>query len=158
MNSFDIVTYIKSYSFDELSDEDRMLIDCARQATEKAYAPYSNYFVGAAIMLEDSTIIIGNNQENAAYPSGLCAERVAIFQAGALHPDKSVKTIAIIARNNSGFTDDICSPCGACRQVILETENRYKNNIRILMCAKDKVYEVESVKALLPLHFSNEKL
>lgn len=153
-----ITTNIKVYSFDKLDIEKKTLVEAAQQACNSAYAPYSNFRVGCAVELNDSTIIEGSNQENAAYPSGLCAERTALFYANAKYPNIPVKTIAIIAHHDGDFVKDICSPCGSCRQVIAEIENRFKQDITILMCSKDTVYEVESVKSLLPLAFDKTNL
>lgn len=148
-----ITTNIKVYSFDKLDIEKKTLVEAAQQACNSAYAPYSNFKVGCAVELNDGTIIEGSNQENAAYPSGLCAERTALFYANAKYPNIPVKTIAIMAHHDGDFVKDICSPCGSCRQVMAEIENRFKQDITILMCSKDTVYEVESVKSLLPLAF-----
>lgn len=109
-------------------------------------------------MLENGEIITGNNQENAAYPSGLCAERTVTFFANANYPDQKIKTIAIAAWSNGKFTKDPITPCGGCRQVLLETENRFKSPMRILMCSEDSVYVLNSVKDLLPLSFGDESL
>ena len=114
---------IKIYDYSELSDADRQLIDSAREATQRSYAPYSHFSVGAAARLADGTVVTGTNQENAAYPSGLCAERTTLFYANSQYPDQAVETLAIAARNERDFLDDPIPPCGACRQVMLETEN-----------------------------------
>lgn len=153
-----ITTNIKVYSFDKLDIEKKTLVEAAQQACNSAYAPYSNFNVGCAVELNDGTIIEGSNQENAAYPSGLCAERTALFYANAKYPSIPVKTIAIIAHHDGDFVKDICSPCGSCRQVMAEIENRFKQDITILMCSKHTVYEVESVKSLLPLAFDKTNL
>ena len=158
MDSFDIVTKVISCRFDECSEKDKELIKSAKKATESAYAPYSGFKVGAAVLLENGIVAIGNNQENAAYPSGLCAERVALFHANAQYPDNPVIAVAIAAFNKGDFTDDVCTPCGACRQVFAEIESRYGKSIRILMCGRDKVYEVSSIRYLLPLSFGKESL
>lgn len=148
-----ITTKIQVYSIPELSGIEKKLILAAFSAAPKAYAPYSGFQVGAAVLLENGEIITGNNQENAAYPSGLCAERVALFYANSLYPELKVTTIAIAAQTQSGTTQSPVSPCGACRQVILESENRYEYPIRILMVGANAVYAVDSIKELLPLHF-----
>ena len=131
---------IKIYDYSELSDADRQLIDSAREATQRSYAPYSHFSVGAAARLADGTVVTGTNQENAAYPSGLCA-------------DQAVETLAIAARNERDFLDDPIPPCGACRQVMLETEKRFKHPMRILLFGKKGIYEMKNVGALLPLSF-----
>lgn len=158
MKSFDIVTKIRIYSISECSDQKKLLIEEAKKATLTAYAPYSNFHVGAAVLLEDGTIVTGSNQENAAYPSGLCAERTAIFYANAHYPTLAVKAIAIAAYNKGEFTKDICSPCGSCRQVLVEVENRYNSPIEIIMYGEDHIYEVSSIRDLLPLSFGKESL
>lgn len=118
---------IKIYDYNELSDADRQLMDAAREATQRSYAPYSHFSVGAAARLENGTVVTGTNQENAAYPSGLCAERTTLFYANSQYPDQAVETLAIAARNERDFLDDPIPPCGACRQVMLETENASNN-------------------------------
>lgn len=145
------------YAYDELSDKDRELVDAAKHATEGSYAPYSKFCVGSALRLADGTIVTGANQENVAYPSGLCAERTALFYAGAAYPDKAVEALAIAARTEGGeFTATPISPCGACRQVMLETELRYRIPMRILLYGTEGVYVVEGgVGELLPLRFDS---
>lgn len=146
-------------SYDEFSNEDKELIDAAREAATRSYAPYSRFNVGAAVRLSDGTIVTGNNQENAAYPSGLCAERTTLFWAGSQHPDKAVTTLAIAARTESGELPVPIPPCGACRQVILETEQRYKQTIRIILFGKRESYLIEDgINALLPLRFDADFL
>jgi cytidine deaminase (EC 3.5.4.5) len=131
----------------------------AIKTREDAYAPYSNFLVGAALLLEDNTIVRGNNQENAAYPSGLCAERVAIYHAGAQHPHLSIKTIAITAGPRQGAFVTPVPPCGACRQSILEYESKQKEAIRLLfMGTTGEIYEAQSMNDLLPFSFSKEYL
>lgn len=138
---------------EELSKEEQVLIEKAKEATNNAYANYSHFYVGAACLLEDGRIVIGANQENAAFPSGLCAERTAIFGAQANYPQLAINTLAIAARNENGFLADPISPCGACRQVILEIEDRYKKPVRILLYGTEGVYCFKSVKDLLPFCF-----
>ena len=171
--------------FENGSDLDKQeygLLQEARKATGRAYAPYSKLNVGAAILLDDDTIVTGTNQENAAYPSGLCAERVAIFAASANYPDKVIKMIAVAAKKSppltlpkggrtghhsslpggksegkvpplGGFRG--ASPCGACRQVMLEYEIKQGTSIKIIIGGeKGKIYISESVKMLLPFHFT----
>ena len=108
---------LKIFQYEELNEADRQLIDSARQATYRSYAPYSHFSVGAAARLADGTVVGGSNQENAASPSSLCAERTTLFYANAQYPDRAVDTLAIAARNERGeFVDNPISPCGACRQ------------------------------------------
>lgn len=137
----------------ELTTEEQQLVDRALQASYHSFAPYSHFHVGAAVLLENGITVIGANQENAAFPSGLCAERTAVFAAQANHPELSIKTIAIAARNANGFLKDPISPCGACRQVILEIEDRYKQPVRILLYGTEGIYCFRSIKDLLPFSF-----
>lgn len=138
---------------EELPADDQKLIKKAIEATANSYAKYSHFKVGAALRLASGKIFIGANQENAAFPSGLCAERSCIFAAQSNCPDQPIDTLAIAAKNENGLLKDPVSPCGACRQVILEIEDRYKQNVRILLYGTDGVYVVNSVKDLLPLSF-----
>lgn len=145
---------IRIYTYEELDAADRELIDAAREATHRSYAPYSHFSVGAAARLADNTVVCGSNQENAAYPSGLCAERTTLFYANSRYPDQAVTTLAIAARNEQGeFLDAPIPPCGACRQVMLETEVRYRQPMRILLYGRKGIYEVKKVGDLLPLSF-----
>lgn len=145
------------YAYDELPNKDRELIDAAKRATEGSYASYSKFCVGAALRLTDGAIVTGANQENVAYPSGICAERTALFYAGAAYPGMAVEALAIVARSEGGeFTAAPIAPCGACRQVMLETELRYRTPIRILLYGTEGVYVVEGgVGELLPLRFDS---
>lgn len=139
----------------ELSESERQLIEAAKESTYNSYAPYSHFHVGAAILLKNGTIIPGCNQENAAFPSGLCAERSALFAAGAQHPDQPVMMLAIAVRNSEGeFLEEPASPCGSCRQVIIETETRYKQPIRILLYGTKHTYVMDGIGQLMPLSFS----
>ena len=143
-------------SIDELGAEDRKLVDAAIEATQRSYAPYSRFHVGAAALLENDVIVTGTNQENVAYPSGLCAERTALFYANSQYPYVPVKALAIIGiSKRDGMNRTPLSPCGACRQVMLETENRFATPMRVLLCGKEEVYIVESAKDLLPFAFDN---
>lgn len=138
---------------EELCLEEQELVNKAKEATKNSYANYSHFHVGAACRLSDGKIVIGANQENAAFPSGLCAERTAIFAAQANYPSQSITTLAIAAHNKQGFMKAPISPCGACRQVILEIEDRYKHPVRILLYGTGGIYIFESVKDLLPFSF-----
>ncbi len=144
---------IEARRYDELTEEDRQLIDAACEATARSYAPYSHFAVGAAALLENGTVVTGTNQENAAYPSGLCAERTTLFYANSQYPDQAVKTLAIAARTEDDFLDTPIPPCGACRQVLLETEKRYGKPMRILLYSKSDIYILKGVSGLLPLSF-----
>jgi cytidine deaminase len=143
----------------ELNDEEQDLIREARESAIKAYAPYSDFHVGAAVLLENGKIIRGNNQENASYPIGLCAERVAIFSAGANYPNVKIKSIAITAWSGKFHIHKPVPPCGACRQAIAEYENRFRQNIKILLTGETgKIIVSESIQNLLPLGFNADDL
>ena len=109
-------------TYDELTAADRQLIDAAKAATQRSYAPYSHFHVGAAALLADGTVVTGTNQENAAYPSGLCAERTTLFYAGSAHPDKPVVALAIAAYTDGAFTSTPIAPCGACREYMMQLD------------------------------------
>lgn len=152
----------KEYSFkyqlypnwESLQTIDISVVNKAFEAMEKAYAPYSKFKVGAALLLEDGQIIQGNNQENIAYPSGLCAERVALFHAGAQFPGIAVDLICIVAKGDLMPISQLLSPCGACRQVMLESENRQNKPIRIILVNQDnRTMCIDSVQNLLPFGF-----
>jgi len=153
-----IETRVEIYSLEELDKSVQLLINKAKDQVNKAYAPYSGFHVGAAVELENGEIFVGSNQENSAYPSGLCAERVAIFYANAQYPDVAVKSIAIAAFTNGNFLDEPITPCGSCRQVLIETEMRFEKNITILLYGTKRVYMLENVKQLLPLCFEKSSL
>ncbi len=158
MKEKNITIRIREYALAELDEESRHLVEEADKATENAYAPYSAFRVGAALLLENGKIITGNNQENAAYPSGLCAERVAVFYAESQYPDVAIVALALTARNKKGTTDEPAYPCGACRQVLLEAETRSGKPMRIIMAGKNSVDVVDSVKDLLPRSFDKRFL
>lgn len=162
--------------YEELTPEEKVLIDAAKEATYSSYAPYSNFHVGAALILADGTIVKGANQENAAFSAGTCAERSAIFAAQSQYPEQAINAIAIAARNGSEpleplepletieaketpevpsrFTSLPISPCGVCRQAIVELEQRYHQNVKIMMYGEERIYIVDTIKSLLPLTFS----
>ncbi len=158
MKELEITAKVDIYNYDELSIAEKSLINKAKEETQKAYAPYSHFRVGAALLLKNGVVVTGSNQENAAYPSGLCAERTAIFYANAQYPDIAPEVLAIAAFTNGTFLKDCVSPCGACRQVILEVENRYKQPITILLYGEDEVYKIKSIRDLLPLCFEQKSL
>ena len=146
-------------SLEELNRQEQHLVELAREMTEKAYAPYSEFFVGAAVLLENGEIITGSNQENGAYPSGLCAERVAVFAASAMFPGVPMKTIAVSAKSTRLELNEPVSPCGACRQVLLEYEILQNAPIKMLLTKEDgKILVIEKVHDLLPLAFSGNDL
>ena len=158
MKEININIRIEHRQLDELDALDRELVERALAATHNAYAEYSHFYVGAALRLQNGGIVIGANQENAAFPSGLCAERTAIFAAQANYPDQPIQALAIVARNDAGLLDEPVSPCGACRQVILGIEERYARPIRIMLYGKRGVYCIQSVKDLLPLSFVDSSM
>lgn len=159
MKQINLITKITVYSYEECTEIEKKLIDAAKQATSNAYAPYSKFHVGAALQLENGKIITGNNQENAAYPSGMCAERTAVFYANAQYPDQKIEAIAVAAHYNGDFTEDITSPCGSCRQVLLEVESRFDSPVKILMYnKKGEIYVAESMSSLMPLSFDKKAL
>ena len=144
---------------DELSQNEQKLLSAAVRARENAYAPYSRFKVGAAVLLENGEIVIGNNQENASYPSGLCAERVAVFQAGARFPGVAIRSIAISAASEGHEVSVPAAPCGNCRQAIMEYEQRQKSPISILFRgAKGPIYKCGSMADILPLAFNSSFL
>lgn len=142
----------------ELPSNDQQLLAEARKATTQAYAPYSGFHVGAAILLGNGKIITGNNQENSAYPSGLCAERVTMFYANANYPDSEVTAIAVSASKNGVLVKEAVKPCGACRQALAETEVRFQNPVRIILDGQDGILVLQGVESLLPLSFSRKDL
>ena len=137
----------------ELTTEEQQLTDRALQASYHSFAPYSHFHVGAAVLLENGITVIGANQENAAFPSGLCGERACIFSAQSQYPDQPIRILAIAARNGEKQTEEPVTPCGSCRQVILQMEQRYHKPVKILLCGKEKYYRVSSIHDLLPLSF-----
>lgn len=156
MKEFDITTHITEYGYDELPEQLAGIVAEARRMTYSSYAPYSNFHVGAAIRLSDGTIVTGCNQENAAFPSGLCAERTAAYYAHSAHPDAKFRAIAIAARDTDGsFCVSPIPPCGACRQALLQYEQLAGDDVGVALCGRGKVYFIPSVKSLLPLSFTN---
>lgn len=156
MTNCDITVRIKQLAYDELSPADAELVEQARQATFRSYAPYSRFRVGAAILLSNGEVITGANQENAAYPSGTCAERSACYYAHARYPEAKFLKVAIAARGTDGeFVDEPAAPCGACRQALLEYETLAGAPVEILLAGRDKIYVLESVKSTLPLAFDS---
>ena len=141
-------------SWKELSEEDQLLVQKAFSICEDAFAPYSEFKVGASMKMSDGQIICGSNQENVAFPSGMCAERVALFYAGSNFPDLEVLTLCIVAKGPFTSKDKILSPCGGCRQVILQSEARQKNNMRVILVSQnDYTLVLHSAKDLVPFAF-----
>ena len=158
MKNIDHKITVEHLALEELSAEERQLVEAAIAATNNSNAKYSHFHVGAALLMSDGSVVIGANQENAVFPLGLCAERTAIFAAQAQHPELSMKMLAIAARNEEGLVKMPVSPCGSCRQVILEMEERYHQPMRILLYGTEGVYAVRSVRDLLPLCFVDESM
>ena len=158
MKNIQLEINIKHYALEELPADEQDLISTAIKATDNSYAKYSNFRVGAALLLKDGSVVLGANQENAVFPLGLCAERTAIFAAQAQRPDQAILKLAIAARNENGLMALPVTPCGSCRQVILEMEERYDQPIRLLLYGTQGVYVVDTVKDLLPLCFVDESM
>ncbi len=159
MSEKKIITKYISTDFNLLSNGDRKLILKAKNVLKSAYAPYSGFLVGASVLLDNGKIVTGNNQENVAFPSGLCAERIAIFYAKSKFPNTKINSIAISAISKNFQIEDVISPCGSCRQVISEYEVKQNENIRILLHqSDDSVIIIKSISDLLPLMFISENL
>ena len=159
MKNVELKSLITACQLEELSAEDQRLIEKAIEATSHSYAPYSHFCVGAALLLNNGVEITGCNQENAVYPVGLCAERVAVLSSQAQYPNTKILSLAIAARNTEGeFVTVPVSPCGSCRQVILEQEMRFKHPIRIILVGQKGIFIFNSIKDLLPFAFSEESL
>lgn len=154
MGSFDIVDHLE-----DLDPESKYLAHKAKEAAAHAYAPYSRFQVGAAVLLQDGTIITGINQENAASPSGICAERVALYTAATLHPDAIILKVAIVAKRKGGKELTPATACGACRQVMLEFEMRQEKPFEVIMQTEDhKWVKASSVQSLLPFSFTRASI
>lgn len=149
------ITYSEYSSIDELPAQDRLVAEAAKSATASSYAPYSGFNVGAAVMLEDGEIITGSNQENAAYPSGLCAERTAMFYAGAHRPDKAMVKIAIAGGQNGVLCSDPATPCGACRQVMAQYQARGGRPMEVILVGGERIWKFSKVDDILPLIFDS---
>ena len=148
------ISYERLEHWSELPAADQELVERANSVCKDAYAPYSKFSVGASVLLSNGQVITGSNQENIAYPSGLCAERVALFYAGANFPKERIKTLCIVAKGDLLPLDKLLSPCGACRQVMLETETRQKEGYRIILISQNGVSLIfNSALDLLPLAF-----
>lgn len=158
MQDFNIKIPVRIYSYSELPSAYQHLIDEAKEQTKFSYAPYSHFNVGAAVLLKNGNIIGGNNQENIAYPSGLCAERVAIFAANAQFTNQTITAIAIAAFTEGDFTLNPISPCGACRQVLAESETRFQQNIDILLYGEKEIYLIKKAALLLPISFKMNQI
>lgn len=145
---------LESFAWDELPVEIQSLVNKAKEAAEKAYAPYSDFLVGAALLLENKTVLTGNNQENAAFPAGICAERVVLTYAQANYPESKPVKIAIVARKRKEKTYSFVTPCGTCRQTLSEYEQRFKGPIEIyLLNQEGEVLKASGIDELLPFRF-----
>ena len=145
--------------YTDLSEQDQQLVHKAREATFRAYAPYSHFYVGSAVLMDDGKVYTGSNQENASFPLCLCAEKLAILYAKSQNPDQAVAAVAIVARNPKKDLKEPVAPCGACRQIIVETEHRQKEGILILLAADSEyVYRIQGSEELLPLQFEGSVL
>ena len=158
MKTFQISANVHAYAYDELPEDYKEWVNIAKQMTKASYSPYSRFAVGAALRLEDGTIVRGCNQENAAYPSGLCAERTAMFAASANHPGQAMRVLAIAAYTDGHFTEQPVSPCGGCRQVMVEFEDRQKAPLAVILYGTEGTYVVESAKELMPFCFVSDSL
>ena len=149
------IKYQEFTSMDEMQNDDKRLALAAIEAIKGAYAPYSNFCVGAAVRLDDGTIVTGANQENAAFPSGICAERTAMFSAGAAYPDKAMVSIAIAGGLNGMLDHNPTSPCGACRQVMAQYQTKGGKDMSIILVGDGKILKFSRVDDLLPFIFDN---
>jgi cytidine deaminase len=150
-----ILSTIQVCSLEELNADEQKVVKLAIEGTQRSYTPYSHFHVGAGVLLNNGEEFIGCNQENAAFPAGLCAERTALFAAGAEYPDEPVKVLAIAARGTDGeLTEEPVTPCGTCRQVIIETETRHHQAVVILLYGRRCIYRIEGIRHLMPLSFT----
>ena len=150
-----IIDFTEYRSPDEMQPEDRELVAAALEAKKGSYSPYSKFRVGAALRLEDGTVVKGANQENIAYPSGLCAERTAMFAAGANHPGVAFDTLAIVGGNGAEVCEMPAAPCGACRQVMAEYQRLYGRPLKVILIGTHAIYKFGKVDDLLPLIFDS---
>ena len=149
------IAYMEYHGLSELDHKDRELAEAAIDATAQSYAPYSRFNVGAAVLFEDGVIIKGANQENAAYPSGLCAERTALFYASSSRPDKAMTAIAIAAGQNGVLCKAPATPCGACRQVMAQYQSKSGSPMKVILVGAEKIWVFEKIDDLLPLIFDS---
>lgn len=158
MKELILQTKVTTCTLEEMEPSMRELVEKAKAMTQNAYCPYSHFHVGAAARLADGQIVAGSNQENAAYPSGLCAERTTLFAANANNPNTPVEALAIACYTQGHYTKDAASPCGACRQVMLETEHRFGKPMQVILYGEDMCYVFDSAADLLPLNFVADNL
>ncbi len=149
------IEYTQFENINELPQTDKKLLQAAIDATAGSYSPYSNFSVGAALLMDNGEIISAANQENAAYPSGMCAERSALFYAHSKYPEDAVLALAVVACHNGEITPQLTYPCGACRQVLSETQSRSGKPVKIIVGSASKILVFDSVSVLLPFAFDN---
>ena len=149
------ISFTEFKSLEELGPEDRELAGAAIEAMNGAYAPYSHFHVGAAVRMSNGQIVRGANQENAAFPSGMCAERTAMFSAGATYPDKSMRSIAIAGGVHGRLTKEPATPCGACRQVMAQYQAKSGEPMSVIMVGDGKIWKFDKVDDILPLIFNS---
>ena len=149
------ISYTEYRNIEELCAEDRELAGAAVEAMGGAYAPYSHFHVGAAVRISNGQIVRGANQENAAFPSGLCAERTAMFAAGAKYPDKDIRSIAIAGGVHGRLTSEPATPCGACRQVMAQYQAKAGKPMSVIMVGADRVWKFDRVDDILPMIFNS---
>lgn len=153
------LSFLEFNSIDELNDDDRTLLLKAKEAAKNAYAPYSKFKVGAAVRLANGLVIIGSNQENAVYPVGLCAERVALFSAQAQYPDQPIIALAVTAIGSDGKITQPVPPCGSCRQAMIEVESRHNHPLRVIMQGEEgPIIVSEKMEDMMPLTFAEDFL
>ena len=149
------ILYEEFASPSEMTERDQMLVAAALDAQKGSYSPYSQFQVGAALLLADGTVVKGANQENAAYPSGLCAERTAMFAASANYPDVPMVALAIAGSDHGVLCNSPATPCGACRQVMAQYQRKYQHKIEVILVGKKKIMKFEKVEDILPFVFSS---
>lgn len=147
------ISFEEYSSVDEMNAMDKELVAAAIEASKGSYAPYSHFNVGAAVRMEDGSIVKGSNQENAAYPSGICAERTAMFAAGAAYPDKAMVSLAVVAGPDGTITEEPASPCGACRQVMAQYQTKGGRNLSVILVGAKAIWKFEKVDDILPFIF-----
>lgn len=158
MTELTISSQVKVYSYDELPADVKQLVDLAKEQVTTSYSPYSHFAVGAALRMDNGEIVTGSNQENAAYPSGICAERTTIFYASAHYPTSAMKAIAVAAYTDGHFTLEPAAPCGACRQVMVEYEDKFKTPMQVILYGENRVFVLDSASDLVPFRFVGESL
>ena len=149
------IDYIEYDGLDEMTPEDRALVEAAAAARDGSYSPYSKFSVGAALRLVDGRVVLGANQENAAYPAGLCAERTAMFAASANHPDVAFDTLAIVGGHHGETCAYPVSPCGSCRQVMAEYQKKFRRPLQVILAGEKRIRKFSCVDALLPFIFDS---